>query len=146
MESWSEWVRNYWRTDRIQYTMFEAGLKSNVNPFIFIYIQNIHNKRAMTALGRSPEYHWNQIISKSVHRFSRRNRLKLSSIYSPGGHFVQHSGTVWAIFVDSHLRNISVELIQNPCSGLRRRSHLKVFLFLALAAILFNGVEQFEQF
>ena len=23
----------------------------------------------MTALGRSPEYHWNQIISKSVHRF-----------------------------------------------------------------------------
>ena len=22
-------------------------------------------------LGRSPEYHWNQIISKSVHRFSR---------------------------------------------------------------------------
>ena len=35
------------------------------------------NKRAMTALGRSPEYHWNQIISKSVHRFSRRSRLKL---------------------------------------------------------------------
>ena len=29
---------------------------------------------------------------------------------------------------------------------LRRRSHLKVFLFLALAAILFNGAEQFEQF
>ena len=29
---------------------------------------------------------------------------------------------------------------------LRRRSHLKVFLFLALAAILFNGTERFEQF
>ena len=28
----------------------------------------------------------------------------------------------------------------------RRRSRLKVFLFLALAAILFNGAEQFEQF
>ena len=52
------------------------------------------NKRAMTALGRSPEYHWNQIISKSVHQFSRRSRLKLFSIYSPGGHFVQQSGTV----------------------------------------------------
>ena len=44
--------------------------------------------------GRSPEYHWNQIISKSVHRFSRRSRLKLFSIYSPGGHFVPQSGTV----------------------------------------------------
>ena len=52
------------------------------------------NKRAMMALGRSPEYHWNQIISKSVHRFNRRNHLKLFPIYSPGGHFVQQSGTV----------------------------------------------------
>ena len=52
------------------------------------------NKRAMMALGRSPEYHWDQIISKSVHRFSRRSCLKLFSIYSPGGHFVQQSGTV----------------------------------------------------
>ena len=55
------------------------------------------NKRAMMALGRSPEYHWNQIISKSVHRFSRRSLLKL-------------------------------------------------FLFIALAAILFNRAEPFEQF
>ena len=35
------------------------------------------------ALGRSPEYQWNQIISKSVHWFSRRSPLKLFSIYSP---------------------------------------------------------------
>ena len=49
----------------------------------------INNKRAMMALGRSPEYHWNQIISNSVHRFSRGSRLKLFSIYSPRGHFVQ---------------------------------------------------------
>ena len=34
------------------------------------------NKRAMMALGRSPEYHWNQIISKSVHRFNKGRRLK----------------------------------------------------------------------
>ena len=57
-------------------------------------IVNLKNKRAMMALGRSPEYQWNQIISKSVHQFSRRSRLKLFSIYSPGGHFVQKSGTV----------------------------------------------------
>ena len=43
----------------------------------------------MMALSRSPEYHWNQIISKSVHQFRRKSRLKLFSIYSPGGHFVQ---------------------------------------------------------
>ena len=60
------------------------------------------------ALGRSPEYHWDQIISKSVHLLSRRSRLKLFSIYSPGGHFVQQSEMVSAIFVDSHLRNIPV--------------------------------------
>ena len=48
------------------------------------------------ALGRSPEYHWNLIISKSVHRFSR-SRLKL------------------------------------------------FLLFIALAAILFNRAEGFEQ-
>ena len=51
------------------------------------------NKRAMMALGRSPEYHWNHIISKSVHRFSSRSHLKFL-IYSPGGHFVQQSETV----------------------------------------------------
>ena len=58
---------------------------------------SMKNKRAMIALGRSPEYHWNHIISKFVHRFSRRfsiSRLKLFSIYSPGSHFVQQSGTV----------------------------------------------------
>ena len=35
------------------------------------------------ALGRSPEYHWDQIISKSVHWFSRRSRLKLFSSPEP---------------------------------------------------------------
>ena len=93
------------------------------------------------ALGRSPEYHWNQIFSKSVHRFSRRNRLKLFSIYSPGGHFVQHSN-----FCRQSPKEHSCIIISKSMLWLRRRSHLKVFLFLALAAILFNGAEQFEQF
>ena len=51
------------------------------------------------ALGRSPEYHWNQIVSSG---------FKLFSIYSPGSHFVQQSGMVRAIFVDNHLRNVPV--------------------------------------
>ena len=38
--------------------------------------------------------HFCEIISKSVHRFSRLSCLKKISIYSPGGHFVQQSGTV----------------------------------------------------
>ena len=51
------------------------------------------------ALGRSPEFHWNQIISKSVHQFSKRSCLKLFSIYSPGGHFVQRSVMYKTIYV-----------------------------------------------
>ena len=37
-------------------------------------------------------------------------------------------------------------IISKSMHWLRRRSRLKVFLFLALAAILFNGAERFEQF
>ena len=36
-------------------------------------------------------------------------------------------------------------IISKSMNWLRRRSRLKVFLFLALAAILFNGAERFEQ-
>ena len=39
------------------------------------------NKRAMMALGRSPEYHRNQIILKSVHQFSRRSHLKFFFLF-----------------------------------------------------------------
>ena len=35
-----------------------------------------------------------EIISKSENLCSRRSRLKLFSIYGPGGHFVQRSGTI----------------------------------------------------
>ena len=99
------------------------------------------------ALGHSPEYHWNQIISKSVHRFSRKNRLRLFSIYSPGGHFVQQSlKRGLSNFCRQSPKEHSCIIISKSMHWLRRRSHLKVFLFLALAAILFNGTEQFEQF
>ena len=91
------------------------------------------------ALGSSPEYHWNQIISKSVHWFNRRSPLNLFSIYSPGSHFVQQSNFCRL----SHKEHFCI-IISKSMHWLRRRSHLKVFLFLALVAILFNGAEQFE--
>ena len=71
-------------------TLFTLGKTSTSSYQIY----TLGYKTAMMALGRSPEYHWNQIISKSVHQSSRRSRLKLFSIYSPGGHFVQQSRTV----------------------------------------------------
>ena len=79
-----------------------------------------------------------------------KKSIKVFSIFSSGGHLVQWSGTVSAILVDSHLRNIPVKLFQNLSTDLdksifwfRRRSRLKVFLFLVLAAILFNRAEWF---
>ena len=67
------------------------------------------------------------------------------SIFSSGGHLVQRSGAVSAILLEGHPRNLPV-FISKSMHWLRRRSGLKVFLFLALAAILFNGAEEFEQF
>ena len=66
---------------------------------------------------QSPKEHSCEIISKSVNGFSRRSRLKLISIYSPGGHLVPRSGIVLAILVEGHPRNIPVKLFQNPSSG-----------------------------
>ena len=40
----------------------------------------------------------------------------------------------------------SCKIISKSMHWLRRRSRLKIFLFLALAAILFNVAESFEQF
>ena len=68
------------------------------------------------------------------------------SIFSSGGHLLQRSGTVWAILVDSHLRNIPVKLFQNLSTDLAEEVIKSLFLFIALAAILFNVVELFEQF
>ena len=39
----------------------------------------------------------------------------------------------------------SCKIISKSRHWLRRKSRLRVFLFLALAAILFNGAERFEQ-
>ena len=83
-----------------------------------------------------------EIISKSVHRFSR-SRLKLFSTYSPGSHFVQQRGTVYAIFID---RNLPVKIFQNLSTDLAEEVIKSFFLFIALVAILFNGAEPSEYF
>ena len=79
-------------------------------------------------------------------QFSRICRLKLFSIYSPSGHFVQQSGTIGAILLECYTRNISVKIFQNLLIGLAEEVVYFFFLFIALAAILFNGAEPFEQF
>ena len=44
--------------------------------------------------------------------------LKGFSIFSSGGHFVQLSGTIFAILVEGHSRDIPVKLFQNLLTGL----------------------------
>ena len=61
------------------------------------------------------------------------------SIFSSGGYFVQLSGTILAILVKGHKRNITLTLGH----WLRKSCILKVFLFLALAVILFSQMEPF---
>ena len=39
------------------------------------------------------------------------------SIFSFGGHFVQQSGTILAILVEGHPKNISVKLFWNQAIG-----------------------------
>ena len=68
------------------------------------------------------------------------------SIFSFGGHFVQWNGTILSFLVEGHPKNISVKFILKSGHWPRRRCHLKVFLFLALPAILCSGGGQFEQF
>ena len=48
--------------------------------------------------------------------------------------------------VDSHLRNIPVKLFKNLSTDLTEEVVQSLFLFIALAAILFKIVESFEQF
>ena len=53
---------------------------------------------------------------------------------------------VRAILIDSHLRNIPVKLFQNLSNDLAEECIKSLFLFIALAAILFNVAQLFEQF
>ena len=66
--------------------------------------------------------------------------FKIFSIFSSGGHFVEGNGTIFAMLVEGHPRNI--KLFLNRAIVLRG-CRLKAFLFLALMAILFSRAEQF---
>ena len=105
----------------------------------------IVNKRAMMAQVRSPEYHWNQIISKSLHRFSRRSPLKLflfialaAILFNRAEGFEQFW---WTVTKGAFLYNyFKINALVKE-----EKSFKVFFLFLALAAILFNGADWFEQ-
>ena len=64
---------------------------------------------ALAAILSSKE-HSCEIILKSAHWPRRKCGLNGISIFSFDGHFVQRSGTILAILVESHPRNISVKL------------------------------------
>ena len=48
--------------------------------------------------------------------------------------------------VEGHLRNIPVKSFQNLSTDVAEEVVKSIFLFIALAAILFNVAEFFEQF
>ena len=52
-----------------------------------------------------------------IHQLVKEKSFKPFSIFSSGSHIDQWSGTVCAISVEGHPRNIPVELFQNPSSG-----------------------------
>ena len=54
------------------------------------------------------------------------------SIFSSGGHLVKWRGRVWAILVDSQLRNIPVKLFQNLSTKLAEEVVKSLFLFIVL--------------
>ena len=99
----------------------------------------------MSNFGRGlAKEHLCEIILKSVNQFSTGSCLKLFSIYSPGGHLVQQSGTVSNFGRQSPKEH--VKLFQNLSTDLAEEVVKSLFLFIALAAILFNVAESFEQF
>ena len=59
---------------------------------------------------------------------------------------MQPSTIILAHLVEGPPRNISMKLFENWSIGLGAEYHLKVYLFLALAAILFIRVERFYLF
>ena len=67
------------------------------------------NHFSKTSRGSSKE-HSGEIILKLAHWPKRRCRLKGFSIFSFDGHFVQRSGTILAVLVESHTKNISTKL------------------------------------
>ena len=64
------------------------------------------------------------------------------SIFSSGGHFVQWGGTILAILVEGHPRDISVKLFLKSVHLSRRRCHLSFFSIFSSS----SGAEPLKQF
>ena len=78
--------------------------------FYFLFFALVEqNHFSKTGRGSSKE-HSGEIILKLAHWPKRRCRLKGFSIFSSDGHFVQRSGTILAILVEGHPKNISTKL------------------------------------
>ena len=87
-----------------------------------------------------------EIISKSTHWLRRISRLQnfLLLVWWPSSS-TERKGE--AISVESYLRNATVKLFQKSVHRFSKRNPLKLFfLFVTLAAILFNETKQFKPF
>ena len=133
----------------ISKSIFWFWRRSRLKGFLFLALAAILFNRAERF-----EQFWSTLIKGTfLYNYFKIDALvkkatlfKGFSIFSSGGHLVQWSGTVWAILVDSHLRNIPVKLFQNLSTDLAEEDVKSIFLFITLAAILFNVAEFFEQF
>ena len=65
--------------------------------------------------------------------------------FCSGSHTAQQSRTICAKYGRGHYGKHSCEIILNLDQLFRRRCHLKILLFLAMAAIFFGEAEQFVQ-
>ena len=84
-------------------------------------------------------------IFKCIHWLRQRSCLKVCSISSSGGHFVQRMDDL-SNFGRGLTKEHPCQIIL-ICPPFSRRKHLKFFfLFIALAAILFNRAKLFELF
>ena len=86
------------------------------------------NHFSKTGRGSSIE-HSGEIILKLAHWPKRRCRLKGFSIFSSDGHFVQRSGTILAIFVEGHPKNISTKYVEISLLALEEMSFYGFFYF-----------------
>ena len=85
-------------------------------------------------------------ISRKLSIDLGRDVAKRFCIFSSDGIFVQRSGTILAILAEGRPSKDFCEIIMKSCHWPWRRSNLCLFLFLALAAILFIGADQFWLF
>ena len=88
--------------------------------------------------------HLCEMISKYVHPSSRRSCLKLFFLFIACWPFFSTERNRLSNFNGLSPKEHSCIIISKSMNWFRRRKYLKVFLFLALAAILFNGAERFE--